>query len=595
MIRLAQRLEHHLSDRYAFDLRAVLFVQALFVLFSSITLAKDWTENPIRSLTYILIALLLEVVFLFAIGFLRVLTRARSSILKIWFTYWLAGEVSAICLIFLFQIPFTPPGAGVSAITLLATNGLLKIAWFSICHLAVSLLDSQFAALTKLQSKATQLAALQSEGEAVLASELSALRSAIRDKIKKSLQSISMQLSELSASSPREDLSRRAEFVAQICDGEVRSLSHEIAEGVFPQRLLFESPKRILNPWTLTRGHKTEVSLRWHWVAAIGAPNAVTLALQQGGWLSAMAAIGAIVLGIFLIEIVDRARLKWWRSNGALATATLIVAEYVGLSGFIFMLLRLVGGKISEIKQFTESAYIVTPIVIVVVWLLVQAIHDFAARLDLYTADMIINNRAIELEIAKSKLRSERARGRLSRLLHGTTQGRLASISLALTVASKSKSTSEIDGLLDQAKEQLSAAESEINLSLSSEDPTTFTGIENELGELVKGWRNLISIRYQIGHDVGPFLANHPELATSVLESMRELVTNAVRHGRAESIDLDLWLGEKLCLQAVNDGDPIVELIPGFGVSSISQTASNVTFHRHGDFTAVQVSWPTTE
>ena len=217
LIQSARRLEELLADRRAIDWRAVAFVQALFLLFTMNTFV-GWLDLPNLEIFWLtLLILIVEAFFLWFVGPALLAGGCRHILIRVWLVYWLAGELAAIYFVSAFNLPFIAPGSGVSAVTLLITNGFLKIVWFSIAHLATSLIDRHLQTLAQLQAKTAELTSLREEVKDQLALELVALRGAINDKIVDALALISKQLSALTESSPREELAKRASNVAQVC------------------------------------------------------------------------------------------------------------------------------------------------------------------------------------------------------------------------------------------------------------------------------------------------------------------------------------------------------------------------------------------
>lgn len=591
LIQSAKRLEGYLQGSRAIDWRAIVFIQVLFLLFSIVTFDGWIGLNILEIVGRVSAGLVLETFLVLIVGKVFLSGSARNTLWRIWLIYWLAGELTATYLVLVFGLPFSPPGTGLSAVTLLATNGFLKIAWFSIAHLATSLIGEHLQTLAQLKAKTAELSSLRSGVNEQVSAELNALRSAINDKIMAALTLISRQLAELTTSTPREELTERASMVARVCDLEVRALSHEISDSEFEPRLKSFEPKKSWSILLATHPGKPDIQLRWEWVAAIGSLNAITLALQHGGWLSALAATGAILLGIIVVRPLDKWRLKCFNTQSARFDTVLILAEYGLLSVAILGLLWFVGLGVPVIGSFISSVYLVTPIVILVIWVLVQIIHNFADRLAFAQTELADQNQQLEIEVRQARSQAASAKGRLGRLLHGTTQGRLASVSLALTAAATSKSPTVTDELLTQARQQLALAEVELRETLRADGWQTSLDVRRELDDLSAGWRNLVLIKYDLDPQAIEILGDRTELSHAVLDAARECITNAVRHGRAKSVDIRIELRQGLRLIVSNDGKQIDSLVPGFGVSSISATGADFDFSKEGEKTKVCFVW----
>ena len=218
MIQSAKRLEGFLQGNRALDWRAIVFIQVLFFLFSIVTFDGWIGLNILAIVGRVSVGLVLETLAVLTLGRVWLRSSVRNPLWRIWLIYWVAGELTATYLVLVFGLPFSPPGTGLSAVTLLVTNGFLKIAWFSIAHLATSLIGEHLQTLAQLQAKTAELSSLRSEVNGQVSAELNALRSAINDKIMAALRLISRQLAELTTSTPREELTERASMVASVCD-----------------------------------------------------------------------------------------------------------------------------------------------------------------------------------------------------------------------------------------------------------------------------------------------------------------------------------------------------------------------------------------
>ena len=147
------------------------------------------------------------------------------------------------------------------------------------------------------------------------------------------------------------------------------------------------------------------------------------------------------------------------------------------------------------------------------------------------------------------------------------------------------------DELLTQARQQLAVAEVELRDTLSADAWQTSLDLRRELDDLWAGWRNLVSIEYDLDPQAIDLLGNRTELAHAVLDAARECITNAVRHGRATSVDIRIELRKGVRLIVSNDGKQIDRLVPGFGVSSISATGADFEFSKDGEKTTVCFAW----
>lgn len=99
----------------------------------------------------------------------------------------------------------------------------------------------------------------------------------------------------------------------------------------------------------------------------------------------------------------------------------------------------------------------------------------------------------------------------------------------------------------------------------------TTEGTSDELRQFLRNWRGLVTIRGNI-LDV-PLPAGLEESITHVVKNA---VTDAVRHGKATEVEIDLFSdGDAVVLNVINDGRPLVdEVSAGLGSYTLDQLAT---------------------
>jgi signal transduction histidine kinase len=264
-------------------------------------------------------------------------------------------------------------------------------------------------------------------------------------------------------------------------------------------------------------------------------------------------------------------------------------------SGFVLVGLWLAGAYVPEIRKYVQTIYLIVPIVILIIWALVQIIIEYTRRLRQHGNDLSVQNQLLAQAVGLAQARAAKARNRIGKLLHGTTQGRLASVSLAIAAAASSESTERLELLLNQAREQLALAENDLETTLRDAEVESTPSLHDELKELVEGWRNLVSISHQVSLEAIHALEARPKLTPAVAEAMQECVTNAVRHGKASSVAINVRLERvqdpELILEVSNDGVSVSEIVPGFGIRAIYESAKVVEIENRGELTFAIIRW----
>ena len=176
--------------------------------------------------------------------------------------------------------------------------------------------------------------------------------------------------------------------------------------------------------------------------------------------------------------------------------------------------------------------------------------------------------------------------------MHGTIQGRLASVSLALTAAASATQPEQVDELISQARRQLIGAASELEETMMLSSDAIPLRISEELAGLVEGWRNLVEIKVELEPNAMTILDGNREATELVAEAIQECLTNAVRHGQANLVEIRLSVGATLTLEVLNNGISPEGVVPGFGIRNIAEFASDLEVSQVEGKTLVRINWP---
>jgi signal transduction histidine kinase len=585
-----KHLVEHLNGKDAFRFSAFLVRSPLFIFFTLVTFAGDPAHKMVNLVLAATFGSFTE--FLVILWARSVLAGVQiTSIWPIWFVYWIAGEISGVVLLLSMDVPFVEPGNGVSAWVILVFNGFLAVVWFTASNLATGLLAKDITLLRELSRKTTVLEVLQLEAESRLREEISELKETISGKVLELLERITKQLRNLTSNTSNAELLQNAQQVRDLCESEVRALSHSVASKTFePPNEVVSLPK-VLSPWGSSRAKASDIKLRLRWVAAIGIFNALAIALQRGGWLTALAALALIAIGILAIRALDRLRIRVVKTESVSATVVLVAFEYLSMSVVAMLILWMLGFHHPEIARFVSAVYVTVPMVLVIIWLLVQLIQDSARRLRDYGRDLSEKQVMLERTLADIERQSTRARRRLGQFLHGSIQGRLASVSMALTVAAKTSSSDLLDELLLQARNQLELSALEVNQVLQGAESRASLSLADEIQQLKDGWKNLVELTFSVSDEAVRCLEVRSGLTDLVVEAMQECITNAVRHGQAKRVNVQIGLDPNLFLKVKNDGLPIEKLTPGFGITSILTRAKGLKVTREDSWSVVSLNW----
>ncbi len=153
----------------------------------------------------------------------------------------------------------------------------------------------------------------------------------------------------------------------------------------------------------------------------------------------------------------------------------------------------------------------------------------------------------------------ERLRDQVSLVLHGSVQGRLTAVALALQVHMdevRSGGHPDKRQLLARVTLLLKQAAADVQSVFAEEPPPA--SIVSRMEAMRAQWLGLLDITWGESPRAAEVLGADPECAAWVLEILEEAITNASRHGIASSvhlrIDVDRETGTVLVIKATDDG-----------------------------------------
>jgi signal transduction histidine kinase len=172
-----------------------------------------------------------------------------------------------------------------------------------------------------------------------------------------------------------------------------------------------------------------------------------------------------------------------------------------------------------------------------------------------------------ELEILNASLRQELwlNRRRTAAVLHGPVQAALyaAAMKLAQDSAPTPKLIEEVSVDIEQALDKLN-------------NPSNLEGeqISDVLEQIVEVWSDAAKITVSLPADLEKDISGKPLASEALIEVSREFINNAIKHGRAKNITLNLRRldGYRFAVEVVDDGIGVPPgAQPGFGSKLLSE------------------------
>ena len=171
----------------------------------------------------------------------------------------------------------------------------------------------------------------------------------------------------------------------------------------------------------------------------------------------------------------------------------------------------------------------------------------------------------IRLENAQVNLELARTTRKWAQHIHGNVQSRLHAYALVLEQAQLKEDADGVERAIEEIRRtllDLNAEQTQLNLD----------SLEKEVTTICELWDGIINFELRIDHDVKNLI--DPKIA-EVSKSVSEAITNSVRHGSAENIEIEIHLRENiLFLKVQDDGLGFTEVKSGLG-SSVFEAATD--------------------
>ena len=187
------------------------------------------------------------------------------------------------------------------------------------------------------------------------------------------------------------------------------------------------------------------------------------------------------------------------------------------------------------------------------------------------------------LEILNSQLRQELwlNRRKIASVLHGSVQSALYASAMRLAKVD-SPSAAELQSVRD-----------DLNAAISKLDSLeTGESIDEILKQIIEVWDGVVEIKSPaISVDLSSALAKNQAASACLAEVIREAVSNAVKHGAAKRIELEVEKTAKNLISVVvsNDGKQLSKgADTGYGSSILDEVALNWSLESAGELTLLR-------
>jgi signal transduction histidine kinase len=150
---------------------------------------------------------------------------------------------------------------------------------------------------------------------------------------------------------------------------------------------------------------------------------------------------------------------------------------------------------------------------------------------------------------SRSEVRLRKEKQRLAAIVHGDIQSTLMATALKLQMPHVT--AEDVDRIIAEARVTVSQVLHDAQL------PEGGKTLDQVITELTDSWLQMVTITWEVGDGVREEVDRDPNLGETLWQVVREAMTNAVKHGKANSLRVALWLDEEtghLVCQAIDNG-----------------------------------------
>ena len=299
--------------------------------------------------------------------------------------------------------------------------------------------------------------------------------------------------------------------------------------------------------------------------ALVAIPSSVSIA----GPLNGTVLVASLSASAFVI--LRLARTLFGKIElGTFLAASVHMLAYVLIGATTLAAIYLVDHQLLD--QFISRVFILV-IVFGVMFFIGQSRH-----LQLLRANEDLQSVNAELEKLNAQAKQELwvNRRRIATVLHGPIQAALYASAIRLAQAKRPTKK-----LIQEVTSDLSASLKELNFEQNSQVP-----VRTILREIIDLWAGVCTIYTSVPKSVHVATTKNPAAAESLAEVIREAVSNAVKHGGADEIEISAKLvGGVIDLQVINNGKPPTDkqASTGYGTKVLNELALSWSLSRLGE------------
>ncbi len=567
--------ENHITGRWAISFRMWLYLSVIGGL-GVISRVRDIHNISTLQATYCAVFVLTLNIPLFVLVS-EVILKSRREInqepYKVFSSYillWVGNVIVESIFTYYFLDKPVLLGPQVFAPLFPSFFGLMT------CAYLLAEFDSNRTDIGRLQYAQEVLVNTAAKARIRIESERSSLIEAIQKSIFVQLDALKLQLTDARNNQSRKEILRIANELEEYSRQTIRSLSHEIANDSLSKfridRTIFIGRGKT-SQFSNIYDPKLSVFFATSYMILVGGFSELSL----DGWSGFLFNL-TIALVVFPFLAIGAAIIHLRRDSNIFERFTYFLLSIFVIGFIVFRVTaKLEQDVFTLLNAYEPNVIALRALTTIILTSLIMTLIEARRKTRLKLEEM---NSTLNQELDWIESRSGEVRDEIASVLHGPLQGRIAGIALALRLEDENGDTdaAKKEEHLSQMISILDSVLRDVQKLFEIDTVPGTKSIAIKLLDLKRSWQGIVQINWLV--DPSVYVNLEESKLETVMDIIYEAVSNAVRHGQARSIKIELEIVDKVLEILITDDGLGVpkDFKSGIGLHKISAIGASYFF-----------------
>ena len=567
--------ENHITGRWAISFRMWLYLSVIGGLGVTSRVRDIHNISNLQAATCAVFVLIVTVPLYVLVS--EVILKARrennQELYKVFSSYlllWVGNVIAESFFTYFYLDKSVLLGPQVFAPLFPSFFGLIT------CAYLLAEFDSNRSDISRLQYAQEVLVNTTEKARIRIESERSKLIEAIQKSIFVQLDALKLQLTDARNNHSRKEILRIANELEEYSRQTIRSLSHEIANDSLSKfridRTIFIGRGKT-SQFSNIYDPKLSVFFATSYMILVGGFSELSL----DGWSGFLFNL-TIALVVFPFLAIGAAIIHLRRDSNIFERFTYFLLSIFVIGFIVFRVTaKLEQDVFTLLNAYEPNVIALRALTTIILTSLIMTLIEARRKTRLKLEEM---NSTLNQELDWIESRSGEVRDEIASVLHGPLQGRIAGIALALRLEDENGDTdaAKKEEHLSQMISILDSVLRDVQKLFEIDTVPGTKSIAIKLLDLKRSWQGIVQINWLV--DPSVYVNLEESKLETVMDIIYEAVSNAVRHGQARSIKIELEIVDKVLEILITDDGLGVpkDFKSGIGLHKISAIGASYFF-----------------